>query len=116
MTTTQQRILMFMLICLPCRILLAYVAKTSDQNVIKALGYTALLPAIVFMYLFVTNTRKTGILGQKTWWHTLRPIHSLLFFTFSMMAISESKYAYTPLVIDAMLGFVSFMVRHFFMS
>ena len=105
-----KRLIMFMFICLPCRVLLAYIAKVSDVDTLRMLGYSALIPAVSFMYVY--NTKQTGAFGQKAWWNDLRPLHSLLYLTFAMMAIQGIKYAHSALAFDALIGFVSFIFKH----
>jgi hypothetical protein len=37
--------------------------------------FLAILPAIGFMYIYLTDSRKTGqeVFGQKIWWNHLQP-------------------------------------------
>ena len=78
------------------------------------MGYISLLPAIGFLYIYITNGRKTGgeVFGGKIWWNNLRPVHSLLYFIFSYMAINEKANSYIPLLIDVTIGFLAFLNHH----
>ena len=80
------------------------------------MGYIALIPAIGFAYIFITGSRKTGaeVFGDKIWWNNLRPVHSLLYFIFAYLAINASTKAYIPLLIDVIIGLVSFLVYHLY--
>ena len=75
------------------------------------LGLIALLPALGFLTIYLGGYRKTGdeTFGQKIWWNNLRPIHSLLYFTFAYLAINQHKLAYMPLLIDVTIGILAFL-------
>jgi hypothetical protein len=110
----QIRVLLFLIGCIGSRTLLAYIAKHVNLTVLQYMGYVALLPAIGFMYIFITGSRKTGaeVFGDKIWWNDLRPIHSLLYFLFAYNAIIGNKWAWIYLFIDVILGLISFMMFH----
>lgn len=111
----QKRFLLFLLGCIPTRLLLTYVSsQLSDEN-LKILGYITLLPAIGFLYFFVTKTRETGLEvgGDKIWWTDLRPIHSFNYFLFSYLAINGYKDdAWKVLLFDVLFGLVAFLYHH----
>ena len=111
-----KRILLFLFGCITVRVLLVYLAKTLSTKYLKYMGYLALIPAIGFAYIFITGSRKTGaeVFGDKIWWNNLRPVHSLLYFTFAYLAINSSKKAYIPLLIDVIIGLVAFSVYHLY--
>ena len=114
--TLVKRIFIFLFGCMTVRLLLVYLAKTLSTKYLKYMGYIALLPAIGFAYIFITGSRKTGaeVFGDKIWWNNLRPFHSLLYFTFAYLAITSSKKAYIPLLIDVTIGLVAFLVYHLY--
>jgi hypothetical protein len=115
MTHIQQRIWMFLIGCIGLRFLFVVVAKYIPIKYLKYLGYLALLPAIGFMYIFVTGSRKTGseTFGEKIWWNNLRPIHALFYFLFAYNAISDNKQAWIYLLVDVIFGLISFLIYHF---
>jgi hypothetical protein len=114
MNNLHKRYLLFLLGCIPMRITLVYLAKTLSSKYLKIMGYIALLPAIGFLYIYITNGRKTGgeVFGGKIWWNNLRPVHSLLYFIFSYMAINKEPNSYIPLLIDVIIGFFAFLNHH----
>ena len=114
MNDLQKRIALFLLLCLPTRLMFAYASKTASKDSLKLMGLVALLPAIGFTFIYVSNSRKVGAetFGAKIWWNDLRPLHSLLYFSFAYMAITNDKNAYKALVLDALIGFVSFVSHH----
>lgn len=114
MNQLQQRFLLFLIGCIGVRVLLVIVAKYVDTKYLQYLGYLALLPAIGFMYIYLTGSRKTGaeVFGETIWWNNLRPIHSILYFLFAYNAILGNKQSWIYLLVDVVLGFISFFVHH----
>ena len=116
MNTIQKRFLLFLIGCIGTRSLFVCIAKNINITYLKYIGYLALLPAIGFFYLFFTGTRKTGpeVFGDKIWWNNLRPIHGLLYLLFSYNAITGNKFAWIYLLIDLIIGLVSFLGFHYY--
>jgi len=115
MNTVQKRFLAFLLLCIPTRTAFVLVSKTINKKYLPYLGYLALLPAVGFAYIFIFGKRKTGgeTFGQKIWWNSLRPVHSMLYFTFAYLAITKSSLAYAPLLIDVVIGLSGFLFHHY---
>jgi hypothetical protein len=116
MNTIQERFLLFLVGCIGTRSLLVYLAKNSSILYLKYMGFLALLPAIGFIYIFMTGTRPTGpeVFGDKIWWNKLRPIHAILYLLFSYNAIMGNKSAWQYLLVDVILGLISFLTYHFY--
>ena len=115
MNDIQKRFLLFLIGCIGTRSLFVYVAKNVDVKYLPLLGYLALLPAIGFIYIYLTGSRKTGgeVFGEKIWWNDLRPIHSLLYFLFAYNAIIGNNKAWIYLLVDVIFGLISFLIFHF---
>ncbi len=115
MNNLQKRFLLFLIGCMGTRSLLVVVAKNSNTKNLKYLGYAALVPAIGFMYLYLTKGRQTGpeVFGDKIWWNDLRPVHSILYFLFAYNAIIGNKQAWIYLLVDVVFGLISFLSHHF---
>ncbi|MAQ98051.1 MAG: hypothetical protein CMD50_02020 [Gammaproteobacteria bacterium] len=115
MNTIQKRFLAFLLLCIPVRIGFVFIAKKVDKKYLPYLGYLAILPAIGFAYIYIFGKRKTGgeTFGQKIWWNNLRPIHSILYFIFTYLALKKSNNAYIPLLLDVIIGLISFIIYHY---
>jgi hypothetical protein len=115
MNHLQQRFLMFLIGCIGTRSLFVIIAKNINTKYLKYLGYLALLPAIGFMYIYLTGARKTGaeVFGEKIWWNNLRPIHSILYFLFAYNAIMGNKQSWIFLLVDVLFGLISFLVHHY---
>jgi hypothetical protein len=116
MNTIKKRFLLFLIGCIGSRSLLVYLAKNASKVNLMYIGYLLLLPAIGFLYIYFTGARKTGaeVFGEKIWWNDLRPIHSLLYFTFAYNAINGNQMAWIYLLIDVIIGLVSFLTYHFY--
>jgi hypothetical protein len=112
----QKRFLLFLIGCIGTRSLFVYLAKNASTKYLMYMGYLALLPAIGFMYIFLSGSRKTGteVFGEKIWWNNLRPIHSLLYFLFAYNAINGNRLSWVYLLIDVIIGLVSFLGFHFY--
>ena len=85
MNEIKKRILLFLFGCIGVRSLFVIIAKYTDTKYLPYLGYLALLPALGFIYIFLSGTRKTGpeTFGNKIWWNNLRPIHATLYILFA---------------------------------
>jgi len=115
MNHLQQRFLLFFFGCIGIRSLFVIIARYINTKYLKYLGYLALLPAIGFIYIYLTGTRKTGaeVFGEKIWWNNLRPIHSILYFLFSYNAIIGNKQSWRYLLVDVLIGLISFLIHHY---
>ena len=108
-----KRLLFYLSTCILIRSILDILAKHLNKNNLKIMGYLALIPAIGFILIYLTGSRKTGIevKGNKIWWNNLRPIHSLLYFIFSFMAINNNNNSWILLFIDVIIGFFAFFYK-----
>jgi len=93
-----------------------YLAKNANRIYLKYMGYLSILPAVGFFYLFLTGSRKTGseVFGNKIWWNDLRPIHGLMYFLFAYNAINGDAFAWIYLLVDVVIGLVSFLLFHYY--
>lgn len=114
MNDTQKRFIGFS-ICIVIRFILVIIAKIINKIYLPYLGYLALLPALGFMTVYLTGSRKVGIetLGEKIWWNDLRPLHAILYAVFALMAINKCKNAYIILLIDVVIGLIAFINYHY---
>ena len=116
MNTIQKRFLLFLIGCIGTRSLFVYLAKIANRTYLQYMGYLSILPAIGFFYLFFTDSRKTGpeVFGDKIWWNNLRPIHGLMYSLFAYHAINGNPFAWIYLLIDVIIGLVSFLMFHYY--
>ena len=116
MNTIQERFVLFLFACIGTRSFFVYLAKNANSTYLKYMGYLSILPAIGFFYLFLSGSRKTGaeVFGNKIWWNNLRPIHGLMYFLFAYNAINGDAFAWIYLLIDIIIGLVSFLYFHYY--
>ena len=112
----QKRFLLFLIGCIGTRTLFVYLAKIASTTYLKYMGYLALLPAIGFFYLFLSGSRKTGgeVFGEKIWWNDLRPVHGVMYLLFAYNAINGNDNAWIYLLVDVIIGLLSFLTFHYY--
>ena len=117
MEIIHKRILLFLIGCIGTRLLFVYAAKNVNSQLLKYMGYLALIPAFGFLFIFLTGARQTGaeVFGDKIWWNNLRPIHGLLYLLFAYNAINGNRNAWMYLLVDVLLGLTSFIIYHTFL-
>ena len=115
MNNIQKRFVLFLVGCIGIRTLLVYVAKKTTPQYLQYIGYGATIPAISFLLLYISNSRTTGaeVFGGKIWWNNLRPLHSLLYGLFAFSAINKKKYSWIYLLVDVIIGLLSFILHHY---
>ncbi len=115
MNDLQKRFLLFLGGCIPMRLFLVYLAKTIPLKYLPYLGAAHLLPAIGFIYLFITGKRITGVetQGAPIWWQRFRIMHGLIYLLFAYYAINQVAAAYQILLADVCLGLSLFLWHHY---
>ena len=115
MDNLHKSFLMFLGLCIPIRFLIMYFSKITSTEKLQSIGYIYFLISIGMMYIYLTDSRKTGLesFGKKIWWNDLRPIFSIIYFLFAANAIQGNQDAYKYLAFDLILGFVSFILHYF---
>jgi hypothetical protein len=115
MDDLQKRFLLFLIGCIGTRFIFVYIAKHINLKYLPFLGYLAVLPAIGFTYIYIFDARKTGaeVFGEEIWWNNLRPLHAMLYFLFAGMAIMKNRRAWIILLLDVLIGLVSFLIFHY---
>lgn len=116
MNDLQKRIVLFLGLCIPSRLLIAYIAKILPSKYLPIMGILTLLPVIGWSYIYLSGIRKTGLetIGAPIWWNELRPIHAGLYFIFSLMAINKSENSYFVILTDTIIGLFAFLKYHKF--
>lgn len=107
------RWVMFLLGCIGVRLIFVIIARFASQTALTYLGYLALLPAIGMLYLWLSNSRLTGMeAGGKIWWHSWRIVHSALYFAFALAAINHNQNAYLYLAADVIIALTLFFAHY----
>jgi len=115
MNSMQKRFLMFLGGCIPVRLFIVWLAKTSPLKYLPYLGYIALLPAFGMLYLYFTGKRTSGpeTQGAPIWWVPFRIVHGLFYFFFAFFAIYKIANAYQFLLADVFIGLCLFLWHHY---
>ena len=112
-----KKFIIFILGCIGCRLTLSMIAKYIMIDYLPLLAIFTIPISISFMYLYIfgndTADRQLEWLGdKKIWWNQLRPIHSITFMIFSIMAINKSQNAWLMLLLDTIFGLISWLNHH----
>ena len=117
MNSIQKRFALFLLLCIPTRLILVFLAKHLKGTNLKILATILLIPAIGFLYLFFSGKRQSGaeVFGSEIWWNDLRPIHGLNYLVFSVLVLTGvwSDKAWIILLFDVVLGLLAFFTYHY---
>ena len=60
MKDIQKRFLLFLLLCIPIRIIFVLVAKTINKKYLPYCGYIGLIISIGFAYIYIFNKKHEG--------------------------------------------------------
>lgn len=115
MNNIQKRFLLFLGGCIPTRLLFAYISKSSSLEINQILAMFAFIIGTSFIYIFITGSRKTGLEtgGEIIWWNNLRPLHAFFYYLFAYMVYTKNiKDAWKVIVIDVVIGLISFIIFH----
>ena len=104
-----KKIVFFVFGCLLVRFSFVLIAKNINKKSLPLLGSLALIPAIGLLVVYFGDLRQRGALNQKAWWNNLRPLHSILYFTFAYLALNKNDKAYIPLLLDVIIGSAAFI-------
>lgn len=111
---------MFLLGCIPIRLLLAYIAHFLAQNE-NYKNYKIILSLITFIIglsffiIYTKGWRKVGLEteGRPIWWNDFRPIHGVLFISFSILNLFNVKNSWLLLLLDVILGLIAFSNHYY---
>ena len=112
---SKRSVLLFLLGCIGTRILLVYLSSIAPEEYLQYMGIIAGIISVGFMTIYLTGSRKTGIEvnGGKIWWNDLRPVHSVLYGLFAYFAIMKKSYAWIFLLIDVVIGLMSYILHYY---
>ena len=117
MLELKQRLIFFLLGCIPSRILLVFLAKKLKNNYLRFFGLLLAAISISFLVLYFGNLRiKAPESGGNTWWANLRLIHGLLYMTAAIYALQNKSIAWIPLTIDLVFGLSAFLYHHYMLN
>jgi hypothetical protein len=114
MNNIDKRIAMFVLLCIPARVLLMHLVK-NKKNMRNVLIPVLFAISLGFIFIYSSGIRSVGseTFGAKIWWNSLRPLHSLLYFISALLLLYNNNNAHIPLLIDILVGFSAFLYTHY---
>ena len=107
-------ILLFLLVCIPLRILFAISSQYVPMERLNYFGILLLFISMSFAYLFITNSRLySPEAGGKTWWAPFRLDIGLFYFSAAVYAFMGMRHLiWIPLAIDIVFGLLIFTAHH----
>jgi hypothetical protein len=114
LTKMQKRMLIFFIGCIGARLLFVYLAFKLPLFWLKIMGMIAIIISMGFLMTFIFDLRNTGIMGDKVWWNSLRPFHSVTYLIFGILAIKGiQNEAWKILLLDVSVGLGAFLIHYF---
>lgn len=119
MDPLHKRFMLFLLGCIPSRLLLVLATMLMPLWCLKVFSILAAIVATGFWTIFLMGWRKAGLetQGAPIWWNMLRPIHGMLWMIVAYNAWHLRRdMVWKYLLADVCLGLVSFSIYHSFLS
>ena len=116
----KKRVGLFLLGCIPIRLLLVFLVKNISPEYLPYLGSIGLLMGLSFLYLFLFGNKladgQLAWTGEKyIWWNQFRIFHGLFYLLFAFFAIRKQQtFAWQTLLLDVLVGLVAWTTHHFF--
>jgi hypothetical protein len=109
-------ILLFLLICIPLRILFALSSQYVPKDYLKYFGIILLILGLSFYYLFFSNSRlNSPEAGGITWWAPLRLIIGSFYIIAAIYAfMGKQELVWIPMSMDVIFGLIIFTIHHAF--
>ena len=112
MNDIQKRFLLFLILCLGSRSLLAYCAFKFKTPIIPIF---TLLISISWIRIYFISPRDTGpeVFGDKIWWNNFRLVHAFNYMLFTVLYFLNVKQAWMILALDVIIALVAFLHHHY---
>ena len=102
------RALLFIFLCIPVRLTLAYLPQVLPERLLIILGIVLFIMSMGTGFLALTNKRMHAGKGGNTWWSNFRILHSALLGASAVYLFRNDRFATLPLVIDVIVGIIVF--------
>ena len=107
------KVFLFMGVCIPVRLLIVYLVKCVLPY--KILKYVSILffimtTGFILSQLFRKSSSLSSAEGGQIWWHNIRPIHIVLYFTAAILAIYKPEDTWIPLFLDVVFAICMYTV------
>lgn len=108
--------LLFLFVCFPARLLLAFLAYKINLYYLPFLSIISFVIGVQFIRHYIKNEPKIGFFGSNVWWENYRLIHGINYLLFSLAAILKNKNAWFFLLLDAIFGLIFFMYEKYLVN
>lgn len=115
MSGINKRVCLFFLICIPIRLLLAYIIYRVNPEHLKYVGYITTIIAGLFIISYINFNpvkKNKGAFGGKIWWNDMRAVHGCIYLLFSLFAIKKNINAWKILIADVIVGIIAFLFQY----
>ena len=105
----------FLFVCIPVRLMLAYLVKHVPEKQLPPIGLLALMISVGFFSIYVFGLRKgpgMETMGCPIWWNDYRPVHGTLYLLAGIYALNKHRCAYVPLLIDVLFSIVLKIIKN----
>jgi hypothetical protein len=117
MMTIQVRQALFLLLCIPSRLLFSYITYHANAEwLLKLIAVLAAIIALGFASIYLFKWRPTGIEtgSEPIYWNSVRPIHAVFYALTSYYAWNQMGHiAGGLLATDTLFGLLVFLVHHY---
>ncbi len=102
----EQRRFYFLFGCIPVRMLLAFSLLMIPKSLVTFVVYVLASIGVSFATLYILKLRMNASEGGgKTWWHYLRPLHSVSYLVASYLLLTGNRqHASMVLIFDLFIG------------
>ena len=105
----------FLFVCIPVRLMLAYLVKHVPEKQLPTIGLLALMISVGFFSIYVFGLRKgpgMETMGCPIWWNDYRPVHGTLYLLAGIYALNKHRCAYVPLLIEVLFSIVLKIIKN----
>lgn len=112
-----KRFLMFLIGCMGSRFLLTYISKIIKSEYIMYISIITGIIGLGFIYIYlfgneIADKQLEWTGDKKIWWNDLRIVHGSLYLLFSYMVFNQNKDAWLILLVDTIIGLISWIKYH----
>lgn len=103
---------LFVFVCIPIRLLMAYLVKQMPLKYIKYTGgiFALIGGSFILSYINYNPQKDTGAFGGKIWWNNMRAFHGCMYLLYSILSIRYNKNVWEILTLDPAFGVLAYFI------